>query len=273
MFFGAVFCFCLAGGLSATRLQAETSEGSLAVWSQAQGSEYPVLLSRYKDGEWSSPEKLSFNNRLNLVPSVTSGQGDENWVVWSTVEGEQTNLYFKYFRNGTWSEEKKIETGFTSNTAPSIAVDADGVVWLAWAAFDGQDDEIYITNWNGTTFTPPQRISDNQVPDILPIMSFDSTSKQLAVEWQGYAAGTYSSFQSNYSHGKWSQASEVSEVKEQVSTSSATAMNMMQLNRPANESVEVDLPEFLLSQPSLSLHIKGKAVQSMPARLLQMENE
>lgn len=272
MFFCTVACFLMAGGLSATRLHAETSEGSLAVWSQAQGNQYPVLLSHYKDGEWSAPEKLSVNNRLNLVPSVTSAQEGENWVVWSSVEDEQTNLYFKVSRNGTWSEEKKIETGFTSNTAPSITVDADGVVWLAWAAFDGQDDEIYTSNWNGTTFTPPQRISDNQVPDILPIMSFDTVANQLTVEWDGYASGTYESFQSSYSQGKWSKPAEVREPDEQKATSGQT-MSLMTTDRPANESIEADLPEFLLSQPSLSLHLKGKMVQSMPARLLQVEDE
>ncbi|MDH3346545.1 MAG: glycoside hydrolase [Desulfobulbaceae bacterium] len=272
----ALSCLIIVTELLNSNLYAEQNtapqQETLAVWSQAQGDEYPVLLVRQTKEGWSRPEKLSNNGNLNLVPSITIDQHNETWIVWSSVEGKKTYLLYKRSQNGNWSEEKKLETGFSSNTAPSIVVDNNNVLWLTWAAFDGQDDEIFTTFWNGSTFTPPVRITDNQVPDILPIMSFDSATNNLSVEWQGYANGTYETFQTSYNDGKWSKTT----ASQNIQTQSITNDNpnsMVTVNPLKTEPIDLDLPEFLLSQPSLSLHVRGKAIQSLPARLLQIENE
>ena len=247
-------------------------ENALAVWSQAQGDEYPVLLTRQTNEGWSTPEKLSNNNNLNLVPTITNDKQNETWVIWSSTEGSNTYLLYKRTQNGQWSDEKKLETGFSSNTAPSIVVDSNNVLWLTWSAFDGQDDEIYSTFWNGSAFTTPVRVTDNQVPDILPIMSFDSASNTLSVEWQGYSNGTYETFQVSYNEGKWDKTT-TSQKSQPQSITNGIPAGVIAADRFETETIDVNLPEFLLSQPSLSLHVKGKAIQSLPARLLQIESE
>lgn len=252
------------------------AEDAAMVWSQPQGTEYPVFYSKQDDGQWSEPVQLTNNYRMNVVPALTSDQHGNSWVVWTTLEGVNSYLYYKKYNGVSWSEECKINTGLSSNTAPSVAVDNNGVLWLAWAGFDGQDDEIFYASWSGSAFTPPARITDNQTPDILPVLEFDIGKGALSVQWSGYNGNQYQTYCSQYNgENGWDDPSPALAIAADTSQhdSGLVTRNEAASDSLSEEALEVELPDFVQSLPSVSIHVRGMSIQSIPSRMMRLEKK
>ncbi len=74
---------------------------------------------------------------------------------------------------------------------------------MVWAGFDGNDDEIYWSRWEGKKWSQAERVvSDNDVPDLLPVLSIDKNNV-LTVQWQGLVGSGYATVSRSYVDNKW----------------------------------------------------------------------
>lgn len=265
---------CLVLGLTvnatvATSLFAATDVtdyDAIAVFTQESDDRFSVYFSTQKDGEWQEPVVLSDNDLLNIVPSITVGSTGEIWVVWAVFNSGDIDLYMKRYTDDAWTEEEKIETGLSSNIAPSIAFDSNGILWLVWAGGDGQDDDIYYSTWNGSAFEAPLRITDNEVPDVQPVLGVTEDG-ELWVQWQ---MATEEGDVPKSAH--WDSGAEewVVDTLIDANTRLKEAMVVPAGEESSDEeSLEVELPDYIEMPQTAAFFFPGKQVQSLPYRLIE----
>ena len=259
---------------------------SVWAWADSIGSQHAIFISRQAGADWEEPVQISHNEGVNVVPSVTQTTPQDLFVVWSTFGGQQAQLHYRQFKQGVWTEEKEYYTGLSSNTSPSICVDNSGVVWLVWAGFNGLSDEIYYSTWNGNGFETAQSLTNNDIPDIQPVLGIDDTTGQPWVQWQQFSEQGYIGLESTWTGSAWSTPVELPTTATHTSSeSSATAqlrtftLRSLAPAQTATEGskseeadpntgndVEVEIPAFIKSPESASIHIPGYAIQSLPVR-------
>ncbi|MDK9706516.1 MAG: hypothetical protein OEL83_05650 [Desulforhopalus sp.] len=247
--------------------QGTGAEGK-AVWAWAgqSGGEDAIFISRKVGSAWEEPQKVSTGEGVNIVPAVTNPSADDLIVVWSNFTGSQAQLRYRYQQDGQWSEEKEYYTGLSSNMAPSVAVDRTGKIWLVWAGFNGVSDEIYFATWNETSFTTAQALTANDIPDIQPILGIDGTTGTPWVQWQQFSANGYVDLESTWNGSAWSEP--VLVAAEASSTADETAENQQPASKKAqtDDQLEIEIPSFIVTPESASIHVPGYAVQSLPIR-------
>ncbi|WP_028583090.1 hypothetical protein [Desulfogranum mediterraneum] len=269
-------CFFLATMVSVGLLLGGVVPGAAAapagaaepimVWTQEAEGLYQVYLSRQVDGQWQTPQAISTNKKLNIVPAVTATRAGEIWVVWAVFDQGATDLYFRRFSDGAWAESEKIETGLQANIAPSLLVDSSQVVWLVWSGSDGQDDDIYYARWNGSAFEPAQRIADNAVPDVLPVLGLNSKGMVWA-QWQYHGEAGYQTRTAVWSGEGWSEPVEASPsfLLRRLEPAASVAVE--------EPTLEFEIPDFVANPDTLSLFLPEQEVQSIPVRLLNRQGQ
>jgi len=220
-------------------------------WSDQLDGQQSIFISRYTGDDWEEPVKISSNENLNVVPSITRTAAGNLWVVWSTIGGGHSSLVYKRLVGGVWTEETSYYTGLNSNTAPSIGIDSAGKVWLAWAGFDGISDEIFYSTWDGSSFAPAIPLTSNSIPDILPVLGFNDKDNTVWIQWKQFKKSGYIVYQTIETESDWSTPAPIEET-ESV--------------RKDEAQIEITLPPFITNPASASLHIPGHAVQSLPVR-------
>lgn len=245
------------------------------VWADYSNDQHAIFLNEQDNEEWGSTIKLTDNEAVNVVPAVSRTSSGKIFVVWSAFKDGEAQLHYKISNGKSWGEEKIFYSGLTSNTAPAICIDDNGVTWLAWAGFNGVNDEIYYTNNKTGDFVTARPITDNNVPDILPVLGIDDETGLPWLEWQQFSADGYVTYEAAWNGSEWSEPTTVSTEETDSDTSSSHAFL---LNRTAtqgttatdSEEVEIEIPEFVSSLDSASLHIPGYGVQSLPVRNMKV---
>ncbi|WP_457577127.1 hypothetical protein [Desulfomarina sp.] len=247
------------------------AKNAIWTWADQFENQHAVFLSRQSGDKWEEPVKISNNEALNVVPAVTRTTTGDLWVVWSAFDGHQSFLLFKRFIDNEWTEETTYYTGLSSNTAPSVVIDNSGTVWLVWAGFDGISDEIFYATWNGTEFGPAISITSNDVPDILPVLGFDRESNSLWIQWKQFSKDGYIPFHSSWTGTEWSEPTPVSlkpesanPVKQIVFRTTAEGVEPAAV--PVENQQVIDVPPFVSSPESASIHIPDHEIQSLPLR-------
>jgi hypothetical protein len=295
-----LFC-CLCQPISAaekvsTTDNAQASGKAIWAWSDKSGSEHAIYISRQAGDSWEKPQKVSANEGVNVVPAVVNPSGNDLMVVWSNYAGSEAQLHYRQLQGGQWSEEKKYYTGLTSNLAPSVSVDGNGKIWLVWVGFNGISDEIYFATWNGTSFTPAQAITANDVPDIQPVLGIDEATGTPWVQWLQYSPKGYVKYESSWSNSAWSEPVLVTPAASSTAgTNSSTNLKTVVMKKATdaskkststenpsanadvpkqlNKQVEIEIPDFIATPQSASIHIPGYAVHSLPVRSVAKEKE
>lgn len=242
-------------------------KGALWTWAEETDGEQAIFLSKHNGDDWELPVKISNNDSYNVVPSVTKTENDDLWIVWSSFNGQQSKLIYKRQLNGVWSEEDIYYSGLSSNTAPSIGIDKTGKVWLVWAGFDGISDEIYFTTWNGLAFEPGKPITSNSIPDVLPVLGFNDDD-QPTVQWQQFSTTGYIEHTVTWTGDEWTDPTPVLKASETTTSDSAaddTEVANKQVKTVQN-SIELELPDFITYPDSAAIHIPSNPVQSLPVR-------
>ncbi len=268
---------------------ASTTSGSgtaIWTWAEISGSEHAIFISRQVGEGWEEPQKISANEGINIVPAVIPTAAKDLMVVWSTFTGGKAQLRYRQLKNGVWTEEKEYYTGLSSNMAPSIAVDGSGKIWMVWAGFNGISDEIYFTTWNGTSFATAQAMTANGVPDIQPVLGIDETTGTPRVQWQQYSESGYVKYESSWNGSAWGEpvllsAADTAAAATEKTTAAKRALKVKRVFFTGNnassseqsakaketgEDLDIEIPEFIASPDSASIHIPGHGVQSLPIR-------
>ncbi len=252
-----------------------------AVWAWADrvGGDNVVFVSRRVDGAWSSPQPISEKGGINVVPSVSSnGSDDDLFAVWTNYSDSQAQLRYRQLKAGSWGEEQEYYTGLVSNTAATLADDASGTLWMVWAGYNGVSDEIYYSRWNGSSFDTAKAITANDIPDILPVLGIDETTGLPWVQWLQFSPSGYNKYETTWDGSAWTEPVRV-EAEEKsaaaASTANARALPARKLaasgDTPATSTEEdgtlrIEIPSFVTSPESASLHIPGYPVRSLPVR-------
>lgn len=276
-----VVLLCSPLGLSAADPQkVPASESDKAVWAWADrvGKDNMVFISRKVGGTWSTPETISLQGGINVVPSVSSsGNGDNLFAVWTNYNNSQAQLRYRQLKADGWSEEQEYYSGLVSNTAPTLADDGSGKLWMVWAGYNGISDEIYYTRWNGASFDSAKAITANEVPDILPVLGIDEASGHPWIQWLQHTESGYKKFETSWDGSAWSapiqvesQATSTGIDSSSQSTRSALPTKKIAATAAAttedDDTMEIEIPAFVTSPESASLHIPGYSVRSLPVR-------
>lgn len=264
--------FFLSSTGSATEISTpDPAKDTIWTWADRSEDQHAIFLSIQNGTEWEKPVKISNNEALNVVPSVTRTANGNLWVVWSAFDGQQSFLLYKRFIDNEWTEEMTYYTGLGSNTAPSVIVDNSGKVWLVWAGFDGISDEIFYTTWNGTEFSPAVSITSNTIPDILPVIGFNGETNSLWINWKQFRKDGYIPYSSNWTGTEWTEPKPVSlepesmtPVKEIIFRTTAEGVESTTVSTENQQ--EIEIPSFITSPESASIHIPGYEIQSLPVR-------
>ena len=284
---------CLLGCLNASSnavdkaYAADSSQTeNKAVWTWVDKPEQgnAVYISRQVGDGWSTPQKISTSEGVNVVPTVTSTSGDNLMVVWTSYTDGQAQLHYRQTLGDTLTEEKEFYTGLTSNTAPSLSVDGRGKTWLAWAGFNGVSDEIYYSTWDGSSFTTPIAITDNNVPDVQPVLGVDDATGALWLQWLQLTVNSSIKYEATWNGSAWSEPVSIAESESSAtaegSTDSTLTAATKKVGVPSTAAdstgetlktadggqLEIEVPEFITQPQSASIHIPGHAVQSLPVR-------
>lgn len=263
------------------------SDKAVWTWANKAGSDNMIYISRNIGGTWTEPETLSIKGGINVVPSVTSTDGENLFAVWSNYSGSQAQLRYRRLINGSWSEENEYYTGLSANMSASTAYNKSGKLWMVWAGYNGVSDEIYYTTWNGSAFETAKAITSNDVPDILPVLGIDATTGNPWAQWKRFTPTGYQQYESTWNGSEWTEpalvAAETVTAQGKVASDKSSlvvkkiatsASNLKGAAAPSGtteaetEEMEVEIPSFVANPKSASTHIPGYAVQSLPVRSL-----
>ncbi|MCW5214672.1 hypothetical protein VU13_05145 [Desulfobulbus sp. US5] len=117
------------------------------VWSQSDGLRYEIFTSTQKDGEWTTPVKITDNNANNLHPVLEIGSDGIKWLFWSAVRPSGISVQYAMMQNNGWSEPQTLPIEQHSAITPAALADTKGRVWLVWAGNDGGNDDIYFSHY------------------------------------------------------------------------------------------------------------------------------
>jgi hypothetical protein len=261
---------------SGDEVAVDSSALDKAVWTwvdQVDGEDV-VFISRHAGGKWSARETVSSRGGINVVPAVTTVGGTDLVAVWTNYSGPQAMLRYRRLLDGVWSEETQYHSGLSSNTAPTVAQDGDGRLWMVWSGFSGISDDIYFTTWEGGAFAPARAITSNDVPDVSPVLGVDGGSGRPWVQWQQFTDRGYVWVESTWDGAAWAEAIPVSAgaVEQSAKAENGTLHRRTEGSTPENEGgkasadMEVEIPPFITTPQSASLHLPGFSVQSLPVR-------
>lgn len=83
------------------------------------------------DTVWSSDQRLTVNQAIDMSPAVSGLADGRVLVVWQSYRAGKPQLYSKVFA-GTWSPDALVPLGDSENGQPSLSRGQDGSLWLAW---------------------------------------------------------------------------------------------------------------------------------------------
>jgi len=199
---GCVMILIVSSGLGLSAGRQKGQDNAQIVWSEFDGATHQIYFSRLNDKTWLQKTRLSNDDRVNLIPSLSTDEKNRTWVVWSAFDGHGIQLSTAYFDGQNWSTTD-LPSGMTYNTAPAV-VTVNGTAWIVWAGFDGGDDDIFFTRRTSQGWDEPVRVHpDNAVPDILPTIWLDANGT-VQVRWYGFDGNVYQPFTSQWREKEWS---------------------------------------------------------------------
>jgi acyl-CoA thioesterase-1 len=142
--------------------------------------------------------------RLAAEPLPLVDSGRLRGLVW--LEGDDARalgVRYAAWNGRAWSAPKTISAPGQGSQLALTAASLPGDSWLlAWSAFDGHDDEIVWSRGSHGAWTPPQRLTDNQVPDVTPVLA--SAGRGALIAWSQLAGDGYRLLAARFLNGSFS---------------------------------------------------------------------
>jgi len=118
-----------------------SSDGvAMVAWAQKESGVFHLYTSRFMEGSWSKPEKLSLTNAINDQPGGASNpkiaidNNNDAFVIWQQHDGLRDNIWLSRFSGGVWGDALQMEDDNLGDaTDPFIAFGSDNQAFAVWA--------------------------------------------------------------------------------------------------------------------------------------------
>lgn len=183
---------------------ATTSGDVWVAWQEYRDNSDTVCVRRRTEEEWEGSFVLA---EKADVFGTALGQDSERgtWAVWSMQTDNNWDLYGRSYSPDGWSVMEQLTSHPGPDTFHRIATDADGRMWLVWQRSEEGRSQIFARNLFQGTWSDELQISESSSSEgnnWNPSLSA-GTSGQVAVAWDGYAAGNYDVYLRRFADGRW----------------------------------------------------------------------
>jgi acyl-CoA thioesterase-1 len=194
--------FCLAE--TQPLFQPNQTDTLWYTWAEYDQQNTEVYCNIWNSSSWGKSNQITNNTKNNLAPAVAIDINKNPWIVWSGWDGVNTSIYSRYYDGHTWSNTIQVDDiDIYYDGTPSITIDKNNTPWVVWAGNNGREDNIYVSHWNGKNWSTPVMINtENNTPDVMPVLSFDNKEK-LIVVWCGFDTDRYKLFFSEKINNVW----------------------------------------------------------------------
>jgi hypothetical protein len=160
------------------------------IWSENLEKSSRILISRYRNDQWSNPDEIEESKKYSILPALGSDGKGNRLAVWVEIQNDGRSLLkYRFSKKDDWKESEYIQTVNEVNLAPVVVFDISGSPFVFWSSNNGADDDIYMSRWNENYWAEPKVIHEqNDVPDILPTAGLGEDGK-IWVCWKYLDAG------------------------------------------------------------------------------------
>lgn len=184
------------------------AEDSTVVWHGRKDGEHMLFLRHRRNGVWLETKEFFSDGAVNSPPVMVADRQKRNFVVWTLREHDSVRLAFRLIDGDRVSQPNFINTSFRYSMAPHMTVDPLGVVWLTFSGSNGDDDDIYVSSWSNGEWAPPQQVNtDDDLPDVLPVIGVDRTGG-VWIRWHSFDGDRYRQYYSRWNGEQWSPEQE-----------------------------------------------------------------
>ena len=173
-------------------------------WQEYRDHSDTVCVRRRTDEEWEDSFVLTEKADVFGTALGQDSMG-KTWAIWSMQSDGNWDLYGRAHAQSGWSKVEQITSHPGPDTFHRITTDASGRMWLVWQRSVEGRSQIFAKNLFRGTWSDEIQISEgsssegnNWNPSLAA-----GTSRQVAVVWDGYAAGNYDVYLRRFIDGRW----------------------------------------------------------------------
>lgn len=163
-------------------------------------SKMEIAVSRYDavTGQWSVPENLTSNDRLDRSPLLVTANDGTAMLTWiSNDQGSligtteaPNDVHFATYNGVTWSSPADVALGVPSMLKTAMAYNGTEAVIVYSADTSGdtatpEDREIFAIVYDGGAWDAPVRVTDDAIPDDNPQVAYDVDGDLLLLWYHG----------------------------------------------------------------------------------------
>lgn len=199
--------FAGIAGASQDLLKLDSVSDLYVVWSEFDGNDNEIYISRRSAGKWNEKERITDNDTDDFSPCIALDKNSYPWIVWVGDDGVNTAIYSCYWNGKLWSKIYQVDNvDLYEDTLPSITFDEENVPWVVWCGTDSRDDDIYISSWNGYSWGYEKIVNtDDNWPDLTPAITSFPGRKELFIVWMGFNGSDYELYYTSYKQKRVSE--------------------------------------------------------------------
>ncbi len=179
------------------------------VWVDHRNAKPEIYYKRSPDKgvSWGNDVRLVYSSGQSYYPAV-SGSDSILYVAWQDTRFGNEEIMLKRSTNGglNWSNDMRITSDAANSRTPAIFAHKTiyEALYLVWEDTRDGNSEIYYTRSidGGITFTAQLRVTSNSSASVLPSVSCNGTSVNIA--WQDARDGNAEIYHIRSNNGSWS---------------------------------------------------------------------
>lgn len=137
--------------------------------------------------DWSPDARLTYDDKDDWMPSVTTAVNGDIWVVWRKTElvgsGFDYNVYYKVYNGLSWSNDTRLTwDSISEDTYPEIMAASDGKIWVVWTSNKTGDQNLFYKVLDGAAWSNDTQLTTHLYADVFPSI-MQSGDGKIWVVW------------------------------------------------------------------------------------------